>query len=65
MSSGTVVDTNGIEASATASTSSSTGGLSSAATGGTIDRCVLTRFALLVFAACKTLVHRRQRKCST
>ena len=56
----------GIESSATASsTPSSSGRLSSPATGGIIAGCVLTRFALLIFAVCKTFIHCRQRKRNT
>ena len=66
MTSGTVVVTTGIEASATASsTPSSSGGLSSAATGGIIAGCVLAGFALLIFAVRKTFIRRRQRKRNT
>lgn len=56
----------GTAASATASgTPSSSGGLSSAATGGIIAGCVLAGLALLIFAVRKTFIRRRQRKRNT
>ncbi|THH05027.1 hypothetical protein EW145_g5100 [Phellinidium pouzarii] len=55
-------------ASATSSTStdaSSSGGLSSAATGGIVAACVIAGLALIIFVVRKTFIRRRKRKRNT